>query len=301
MFELFSKRNRQGQKTDVFTYDTLPQPLKVQIIHVWNGVIINFPSVYFKGADVVYVGIAQAICKERGVFRLTRNAGTAEEDVCNYFLQEQNVDYCLDVIEIVFDYFVQLIRNDSHTLYGCMDYVRQAVVELNARFKEHSVGYEFQNGKIIRIDSEFIHNEAVSPAMTLLHDSDFIGANQEFLKAHEHFRHGRFPEAINECLKSFESTMKAICHKRDWQYNQTDTAKTLLSICEKNGLFPSFMQSSLAGLRSVLENVATVRNKLSGHGQGVQQVQITEEVAAFVIHSTAANILFLASLEKNAK
>lgn len=58
------------------------------------------------------------------------------------------------------------------------------------------------------------------------------------------------------------------------------------------------MQSSLGGLRSVLENVATVRNKLSGHGQGVQQVQIHEELAAFAIHSTAANILLLASLEK---
>jgi hypothetical protein len=57
----------------------------------------------------------------------------------------------------------------------------------------------------------------------------------------------------------------------------------------------------LSGLRSVLENVATVRNKLSGHGQGTQQVQISEEVAAFVIHSTGANILFLASLERKLK
>jgi hypothetical protein len=58
------------------------------------------------------------------------------------------------------------------------------------------------------------------------------------------------------------------------------------------------MQSSLSGLRSVLEIVATFRNKLSGHGQGVQQVQISEQVAVFVMNSTAANILFLASLAK---
>jgi len=58
------------------------------------------------------------------------------------------------------------------------------------------------------------------------------------------------------------------------------------------------MQSSLLGLRSVLESVPTTRNKLSGHGQGTQQIQITEETAAFVIHSTAANILFLAEREK---
>jgi hypothetical protein len=298
VFDIFSKRNRQGQQKDVFTYDALPQPLKVQIIHAWNDVIVKFPEVFFNGADAVYVGIAQAICKERGVFRLTQNARTSEEDVCNYFLQERDVGNCLDTIEIVFSCIVQIVRNDSYTHCGCMDYVRNAVAELNARFKEHAVGYEFQEGKIIRIDSGFIHDKTVTPAMMLLHESHLSGANQEFLKAHEHFRHGRFAEAINECLKSFESTMKAICHKRQWQYNQTDTAKTLLGVCEKNGLFPAYMQSSLSGLRSVLENVATVRNKLSGHGQGVQQIQITEETAAFVIHSTAANILYLASLEK---
>lgn len=83
--------------------------------------------------------------------------------------------------------------------------------------------------------------------MALLREAYLQGANQEFTKAHEHFRHRRFGESINECLKAFESTMKAICDKRGWAYSQTDTAKKLLATCEQNGLFPPYMLSSLSG------------------------------------------------------
>jgi len=178
------------------------------------------------------------------------------------------------------------------------EYIRLAAKEISNRFKEHSIGFEFRDGKMIRIDSGFLHSEAVTPAISLLQEPHMAGPNQEFMKAHEHFRHGRYGESINECLKSFESTMKAICHKKRWAYNQNDTAKKLLNVCEQKGLFPTYMQSSLSGLRAVLETVPTFRNKLSGHGQGVQQVQISEPVAAFVLHSTAANIVFLTSLAK---
>jgi hypothetical protein len=222
----------------------------------------------------------------------------AEEDVWTFFLEEQNVESCLDIIEIVFACVVSVVQGDPHLHVGFDRLIWQAADEVNARFQEHSVGYEFREGKFIRIDSGFLHAEAVAPAMALLREPYLQGANQEFNKAHEHFRHRRFGECINECLKAFESTMKAICDKRRWGYNQTDTAKKLLATCEQNGLFPPYMQSSLSGLRSALESVATVRNKLSGHGQGSQQIQIDEEIAAFVLHVTAANVLLLAEREK---
>lgn len=239
--------------------------------------------------------------RSTGLFRLTDNPETAQHDVWNFFLREPDVEKCLDVIEIVFAEMVRFVETDRHVNYPGKEEIRQAIVKLNERFQEHTVGYEFRDGQIIRMDSAFMHTEAVAPAMALLREPHMAGANAEFLSAHEHFRHGRYGESINECLKAFESTMKAICHKRKWTYAQTDTAKVLLTKCEKEGLFPAFMQSSLSGLRSVLENVPTVRNKLSGHGQGVQPVQITHEVAAFVLHSTGANILLLASLEKGLK
>jgi hypothetical protein len=104
---------------------------------------------------------------------------------------------------------------------------------------------------------------------------------------------------LNDCLKAFESTMKAICHKRKWQYNQTDTAKTLIGICEKNNLFPVFMESHLIGLRTTLESgVPTARNKMGGHGQGAEPITVAPEFATYVLNLTASNIRFLASSEQ---
>jgi len=181
---------------------------------------------------------------------------------------------------------------------GPLEKYSEGVKELNRRFGEHSLGYELQDGQIVRVDSTFLHQDAVQPAAIILKETYLAGANREFVRAMEHYRHGRYGAAMNECLKAFESTMKCICHKRGWAYSQNDTASRLLTACADGGLFPTYMQTSLNGLRAVLENVATFRNRQSGHGQGVQSIQIDAETVSFIMHSTAANILFLASLEK---
>jgi hypothetical protein len=72
--------------------------------------------------------------------------------------------------------------------------------------------------------------EAVKPALELLSDERFAGANAEFLEAHEHYRHGRHAECMNECLKAFESTLKIICKKQKWPFKDTDTAKALIDV-----------------------------------------------------------------------
>lgn len=75
------------------------------------------------------------------------------------------------------------------------------------RFKEHGVGYQYMNGMIIRVDSEFVHSEVVKPVLLILGKREYQGAQDEYLKAHEHYRHGRHKEAILECQKSIESLM----------------------------------------------------------------------------------------------
>ncbi|MBI3876712.1 MAG: hypothetical protein HY300_12310 [Verrucomicrobia bacterium] len=301
MSDIYSKRQRRndGNNPQVYKFDQLPEPLRVQIIYIWGEILDHLTPVRLSGAEGFFRDVYHALCEEYGLFQLTyKSSNTLEGHVCNFFLDQRDVEKCLDVIEIVFACLVRFVQADTHVMFDGGNHIQRGIEKLNARFQEHAVGYEFRDGKMIRIDSQIMHSEAVAPAMELLHEPYLAGANQEFLKAHEHFRHDRLGECINECLKAFESTMKAICHKRGWSYDQNDTAKTLLATCEKKGLFPTFMQSSLSGLRSVLENVATVRNKLSGHGQGARPVLIEKEFAAFALHSTGANILFLASLAK---
>jgi hypothetical protein len=242
MFTPFSKRARQaqGKGPGAYEYDRLPDALKNQVIHICNEVAAKFPAVFFHGGDAFFNQARQALLHELGLMRLSDRGRTSEEDVWNFFLMQDDAAVCLDIIEIIFACLVGVVRGDPHVHGGFGFELRQAAEEINARFQEHGIGYEFREGHFIRIDSGFLHSQVVAPAMALLHEPYLQGANQEFERAHEHFRHRRFGECINECLKAFESTMKAICDKRGWNYTQTDPAKKLMATCEQNGLFPPF-------------------------------------------------------------
>jgi hypothetical protein len=171
------------------------------------------------------------------MFNLTRNARSHDEEVLNFLLEEDSPERTLDVIELCLSVVDTYARTDEfkskHIFQVSPD---EAIAELNERFKEHGLGYQFEAGRIIRVDSEFIHSEVVKPALLFLSSDEYAGANEEFLKAHEHYRHGRNKECLVECLKSFESTLKAICKIRGWAYNSNDTARALVAKCLSEGL-----------------------------------------------------------------
>jgi hypothetical protein len=72
-----------------------------------------------------------------------------------------------------------------------------AIEELNNRFRESGIGYQFESGEVVRVDSQFIHSDVVKPTLQILGNSqEFAGANDEFLSAHEHYRHQRFKSVL---------------------------------------------------------------------------------------------------------
>ncbi len=270
IFDLFSKRQKKsrGDVPDVYTYDNLPQALKIQIVHIMFDVLGNGSDYYSyqEGVKETYKFIVETLCREYGLFKLPSAKDYGDRmylnELTNYLLQESDIDKCVDVIELSFKCADTFTRNHGYLYRSNASAVADgAIDELNTRFKEHGIGFQFVENEIIRIDSELIHNEAVKPALNLLNQKDYKGAQQEFLSAYEHYRHGKYKESLNDCLKSFESTMKAICDKHKWQYNQSATAKTLIQICFDNNLVPLFWQQQLTSLRSMLEG--TSKNLLS--------------------------------------
>src|SRR5438132_5998021 len=159
MIETFSRRSKreQGEGPDAYKYDDLPERLRNQIIHICNGVAAKLPAVVFQGSEAFFSGARKAICHELGLLRLAERIRTAEEDVWNFFLEEQNIETCLDVIEIVFACLVRTVQGAPHIHSGLEHEIRQAADEINARFQEHAIGYEFRDGHFIRIDSGFLH------------------------------------------------------------------------------------------------------------------------------------------------
>lgn len=305
---LFSKRQKtlRGEVPDVYSYDTIPQALKVQIVHIWNDTLGDeneyFSSSY--GSRRAYQFVVNTLCREYGVFTLKSSNDYGDRnyrlELANFLLQQDDHEKILDAVELSFsliDKFTRdwnFLRRDNASKLA-----DSAIQELNARFLEHGIGYCFEEGEVFRVDSELLHAEAVKPAIALLRASEYAGAQAEFLKAHEHYRHGRAKEALAECLKSLESVMKSICTKRKWTHDQNATSKVLIKVLFDKGLVPQFWSQHFSALRSTLESgVPTARNRLGGHGQGTAVVLVPPHLVAYVLHQTASAIVFLAESEK---
>ena len=207
IFELFSKRQKKnrGEMPDVYVYEEIPQSLRVQIIHIIRDTIGE--DNYQNAAGSAYEFIHKALCKEYGLFTLKQHARNDEEATLDYFLNSEDYERCLDIIEITFriinNYVDKNYYNYKQSTTSSQE-PEDAINELNSRFKESGIGYQFESGELIRVDSKYIHSEAVKPVLNVLGSvKAYRGANDEFLSAHEHYRHKRYKEKrgqISVCL-----------------------------------------------------------------------------------------------------
>lgn len=126
-----------------------------------------------------------------------------------------------------------------------------------------------------------------------------IDVQSEFLKAHEHYRHGRLSETIVSCNLAFEGLMKEICAQRGWVHKPTVTAGGLIAICLSNGLYPSGLQEQLTALDKVLvSGVPYLRNNQAHAQVGEDKTEVTDHLARYALHLTASNLVFLAECNK---
>lgn len=312
IYEPFSKRQKllRREVPDVYQYETIPRELRVQVTHIWDD-IFDAQSGYggLKQVDreayATHCFIENQLCRAYGMFEL----GTEEnmyERVVDFLLKTEETEKVIDVIELVFwciDPRVHTNENDNDSCYFAAKVSPDtAINELNYRFREHGVGYQYDSGQILKVDCQFIHSEAVKPALSFLSDPIYKNANEEFLKAHKLYRERHYKDCVNNCLNAFESCLKIICQKRQWNYGKNDTAGRLIAIVFDNGLIPPPMKSHFSGLRSTLESgVPTVRNNQTGHGQGPEEILVPEYIASYILHLTASNILLLAKADKDVK
>ncbi len=314
VFDLYSKRQKRarGEMPDVYVYDNLPKTLRVQIVQIIsdafgedirNDNLNPFQRRYENRlSKKLYDFAVDVLRREFGVFELVRGVNSSKDSLFKFFLGETDIDRALDVVELCFKLMKEKIDYNYQRVTTVKIDPDDAILELNERFREHGVGYLFVSGEIIRVDSQFLHAEAVKPTLSLLHEDGFDGANDEFLSAHAHYRHGRYKECLVDALKAFESTMKTICCLRGWGTRPEDSARNLIAVCMSNGLFPEYLNSQFSSVRSLLESgVPTVRNKNGGHGQGIEPVPVPEYLAQYALNLTATSILFMVEANRAAK
>ncbi|EDQ8560926.1 hypothetical protein GQP39_000111 [Salmonella enterica subsp. enterica] len=316
--ELYSKRQKKirGEEIDVYSYDHMPQTLRTQIIFIIEQALESLVQGKNQSAmainlipderTVIYSRVTNILRREYGTFNLSNYLNDRfDEDVTpllpehyDFFVRTDNIEDCLDVIELFFKE-INGMRRDILAVYP--NNSDDAISELNQRFNEHGVGYQFVENQIIRVDSQYIHSEVVKPILQILgRNSNYSGSNDEFLSAHEHYRHQRYKACLNDCLKSFESLMKGIHKKHSWPLTGNETAQKLINSCLSNNLVPKYLQYQFTSIRTLLESgIPTIRNKDSGHGQGAEITEVPEYLASYTLHLTATNLLFLAKCEEN--
>ncbi|MDN3688671.1 abortive infection family protein [Cyclobacterium jeungdonense] len=305
IFNLFSKRQKilRGDVPDTLSHDKISEPLRIRIIHIIRDAFGPTNGSNDLLSSDIYFEIKDTLCREYGLFFLpVDKTNSIEEHVLNFLLTTPETEKALDVIELSFKLLDTKIRSDyNHYRFYAKPKIGpdEAIDELNKRFKEEGIGYCFESGEIIKIDSTYIHSEITKPTLALISNKKFLGANDEYLTAHEHYRHGRNKECLAECLKAFESTLKIICKEKGWNFKETDTSKKLIQICFDNELVPAFTQNQFTSLRSLLESgIPTLRNKLGGHGQGQTPKVVDDEMTRYALNLTGTNIIFLVELSK---
>lgn len=292
--DTFSRRKRASRgESDPLEYGILPSKLRHQVVHVFNEAIARQTR---ESSDEFYTSLVKFLRKELGVARLARGYDH-EDEFISWFRTEASIDELLDAVEAIFRLISAMAEASGYASQA--EDLAEKVSELNARFLEASIGYQFENGQLLQIDSKFEHKHVVVPALHLLADPAFEAAEHEFLDAFDAFREGEYETTLVEACKSLESTIKVIGAQKGWGLDETWPLKKLVQAVFENELIPPFMQTEFTGLRTILESgVGTVRNKAGGHGAGEQKREVPRYIAAFQLHQTAAAILMLVEASK---
>lgn len=292
IFNLFSKRNKK--RPDVFVYDKLPPELRHQILYLWGDTILQVKDSTYDGIRArqrfpLAEQIQKSICREHGKLHLTDVLDrTPDDDVVIYVRTGRDVGLILDIVELSF----QMVQKWDGRWNAS-----QVIDELNHRFLEHGVGYQFDtdSGELIKIDNQLLHDDAVKPALEFLRRKGFETANEEFLEAFEDYKHNDLDDCLTKCCSALESVIKITCKKKGWPCDQnSDTISKLVDtlIRESKGAIPTYFADPL-------KIIGSLRNKLSkSHGAGPDARHVPEHLARYALHSTAAAILLVAEATK---
>ena len=303
IFDVFSKRPEASKKP---THE-VPDTTRNRVFY-WCGELFSGkrPSEYIlNGGDYIrefWEEIYRRLIYRTGQLALSsKDDGRNPAEAIRYLMNCPGQQF-LDFLEDIFnnDAFPHVNMGDKNIVDELNTLLRQDGLPYSVTYfiKEEvkatvgwSAGHSFDSirayPKVIMKESEVLHESAIKPALALLADKRFSGANEEFLAALEDYRKGDIGDCLTKCGSAFESVLKVVCDQRKWSYKQTDTASTLVkTVIEKTNLDNYFEQ--------LLIIVATLRNKMStAHGAGASKRQPAPHLAQYALNVTASAILML--------
>jgi hypothetical protein len=302
IFETFAHRKRLQSRKDepeIYTYDQAPEHMRHQIcVALAEGIGVYYGRGGYNepppNADGIWGSIDRLCRKELESYLSYLHESNLSLRILNYIRNVQDIDDFLSAVEIGCRCLSIISNVFEHKARGAEQKAADAIEEINARFEQHSVGYRFENGQIIRVDSKLTHAEIIKPALVLLTAPEFSKANEDFMTAHRHYRANEFKDCVTAANRAFESMLKAICDAEKWEYGKGDRAAELVTKVRSMGLFTHDFDRSFDSYVAMLKaGLPAVRNEAGGHGEGLTSAAVTAGIARFAINLTATNLVFL--------
>lgn len=153
--KLFSKLQNAGRKPDFLNYD-LPEGLRIQIIRLWEKAF-GPDERFHPGPNKAYQEIHRILCDEHQEMQLPHVSPSPLPMgviIAEYFLNLKDTSRALDVVQVVFSTMEKTLHrlsdSEGDMFYKSRYQSPEIVDELNRRFKESNVGYQFIHGQIVK-------------------------------------------------------------------------------------------------------------------------------------------------------
>ena len=169
----------RGAQPSTYRYD-LPEAFRNQFLHILKDSfgytegplrrqiqIGDRQGVATMAIYKIYAAICEELCESLGVLGLPGIAPptTPLRDCWSYF-QTADTEQALKLIETAIRK-IPLTQQDVYFalhVYPTIS-VDEATRRLNDRFRENAIGYRMEEGRIVRLDSDFLHSETTEPAL----------------------------------------------------------------------------------------------------------------------------------------
>jgi hypothetical protein len=158
---LFSKFKNKDRQLNSLTYE-LPEGLRVQIVRLWERAF-GPDERHHPGPSMAYQEIHRILCDEHQFFQLpqvSRHTLPLRGVIAEYFISLEDTSKALQVVQVVFSTMETMLHRPVE-MWGCLDdpfslskYRSPEIIdELNRRFRENNIGYQYAQGRIEKIST----------------------------------------------------------------------------------------------------------------------------------------------------
>ncbi len=220
--------------------------------------------------------IHNILCERYGVEQLIA-FGDGDEKVpvdLEGFVKRAYPGQVFDVIELC---YYQLDKANKLEFQG----------QINDAFEEESSEWRLAEGQFFKVDSAFLEMHVIAPAYELLKVQGYEGALDELNEARNDLAAGDYKSCIHNSCKSFESVLKSILAC------DAGNASALIRQLPDIGFYsdlPPNMETAFGD--TVFNALPFLRNRLSGHGQGEDVIDVPKHYAELALYLSASFINF---------